>query len=207
MINKDYELLLNENYLDELYEYILTDYIKLFSEIVKENINVEILNEDNVEDVFRYFLWKVFKYSKTFNEKLLRLRRLFLDIGWDNSQEKNILVEMEELYYDIKEKSKVIKELNISDYLKELTRNNEYEFAIELVQNLYYYPKIIDILEKKKISYKKYGSFSNISDTLKVNCSEYRSILLNINGYYSYDITLQEELSNLLEYTEVFEDE
>lgn len=199
MTNKRYEMLLNEDYVDEVYKFVLEDYIKLFSEIIGENI--ESIEEKNVENIFIYMFWKVCKYSKNFNEDLLELRNDFFDIGLDKDKEKNIIKDMEKLYYNIK--SKNIEEINVGDYLKELIKKNEYEFAIEVVKNIYYYPKLQQILEKKKISFDRYAPFSDIADTLMNNCNEYTDLLLTVEGHYSYEVTLKERLDDLLELTEL----
>lgn len=203
MKNKDYQLLLDENYVDEVYELLLVEFINLFKHIANEKL--EEYNKDNVENIFWYFFWQAFKYSEDFNIELRKLKDLFLEMGFQDSYEKNILNEIESIFYEIKNKSNIKKELNISEYLKGLCNNNDYEFAIEMIQNLYYYPKFIKILNEKNISYKKYDSFNNILNLLKNNCREYRSILQTINGYYPYEITLKDRLNDLLDLTEAFD--
>ncbi|MGN1012401.1 MAG: hypothetical protein ACI4ON_01035 [Clostridia bacterium] len=203
MKNKDYEVLLNENYIEEVYRLILIDYIKLFSNIIGESI--EKYDNDNIENVFTYLYWKVFRYSDSFYKELRTLKELISNFGYEEKNDFDILNNIEELYYDIKNKCTTIKELSISEYLKELCDNDDLEFAIELIQNIYYYPMFIKMLKEKNIEYIKYDTFINILNILKNNCREYRSILQTINGYYPYDVTLKERLNDLLDLTEAFE--
>lgn len=203
MINKEYEILLNEGYIDEVLDLLLKNYISLFAKITNEQVDWD--KNLNLEKMFIWFYWKAFKYSNNYIEEMITLNELFYDINWHNGKGKDILCRMEKLYYKIKEKANNNEKLNIAEFLKSLSKNNQYEFAISIIQNTYYYPIFIKLLNDKNIKFERYADFSDIMRLMKINYEEYQNILLKIEGIYPYEITLKERLNSLMYLSEAFE--
>lgn len=205
LINK-VQALLYADMIDECYYLVIEEFVKYFAKLNGINITQkELKDEDVIEKIFYFLYWKMIENFPATKEQIYRLKELRYDVVFEKNKMKllRIYEEYIQIYNIITQYELKSEKINLADELKRLTRNEEYELAVDVLEEIYYANKFRQILDKYNVEYDWYSDCEELSYKIKYNIEELSPYVRSIG--YSVGEHVKYKLERLIDHIEDFE--
>lgn len=197
---KKVQILLKEDMNLECYYTVIEEFVKYFAML--NNINIsenEFSNKDILDKIYRFLLWKMIENYYSQKEEIYRLKELRYKVLCEKDKNKQLELygECLEIYKRITENKIEKEKINIAEELKNLTREEEYERAVNIIEQIYYANKFRQILKKYNIDYEWYLDCEELSYKIQYNIEELKPYVIDIG--YNVDENLKYKLERLID--------
>lgn len=204
---KEIQILLNEDMNLECYYAIIEQFVRYFAML--NNINItenEFINKDILDKIYRYLLWKMIENYYSQKEEIFRLKELRYDVLCEKDKNKQLKLygEYLEIYEKITKNEIKKEKINIAKELKNLTREEEYEMAVNILEQIYYANKFRKILDKYNIKYEWYLNCEELSYKIQYNIEDLKPYVVDIG--YNVDENLKYKLERLIDNAKYIEE-
>lgn len=197
---KKVQILLKEDMNLECYYTVIEEFVRYFAML--NNINIsenEFSNKDILDKIYRFLLWKMIENYYSQKEEIYRLKELRYKVLCEKDKNKQLELygECLEIYKRITENKIEKEKINIAEELKNLTREEEYERAVNIIEQIYYANKFRQILKKYNIDYEWYLDCEELSYKIQYNIEELKPYVIDIG--YNVDENLKYKLERLID--------
>lgn len=197
---KKVQILLKEDMNLECYYTVIEEFVRYFAML--NNINIsenEFSNKDILDKIYRFLLWKMIENYYSQKEEIYRLKELRYKVLCEKDKNKQLELygECLEIYKRITENKIEKEKINIAEELKNLTREEDYERAVNIIEQIYYANKFRQILKKYNIDYEWYLDCEELSYKIQYNIEELKPYVIDIG--YNVDENLKYKLERLID--------